>query len=94
MPELYTVSGPLSIKLYTLRQGDCVLPSCWLYRTFFLSLGPLPDCLAGAKFCELDHAANTTPVPDSHQLAAEGSELMGIWEHWGDHGLISKLIHP
>mgnify|MGYP007080219013 CR=1 FL=1 len=32
--------------------------------------------------------------PDSQQLAAEGSELMGIWEHWGDRGLISKLIHP
>ena len=56
---------------------------CHSYHTSFLSLGPLPACLAGAKFCELEHAANTTPVPDSHQLAAEGSELMGIWEHWG-----------
>ena len=65
-----------------------------LYHASFLSRGPLPACMAGAKFCELEHAANNTPFPDSHQHAAFGGELVGIWEHWGDRGLISKLIHP
>jgi len=59
-----------------------------LYHITFLSKGPTPACLAGAKFCELEHAANTTPFPDFHQLDAESGELVGIWEHWGDRGLI------